>query len=87
MEYLGIWILFGCVAAVIANGKGRSGCGWFILGCLLGPISLIVAALPSTVTGIAPPTPETHVKCPDCREFVLRDAKVCKHCGCKLVPQ
>lgn len=33
------------------------------------------------------PTPETHVKCPDCRELVLREARVCKHCGCKLVPQ
>ena len=32
------------------------------------------------------PTPETHVKCPDCRELVLREARVCKHCGCKLVP-
>ena len=33
------------------------------------------------------PTPETHVMCPDCRELVLKDARVCKHCGCKLVPQ
>lgn len=33
------------------------------------------------------PTPETHVKCPDCRELVLRDARKCKHCGCGLVPQ
>lgn len=33
------------------------------------------------------PTPETHVKCPDCRELILKDAHVCKHCGCKLVPQ
>lgn len=33
------------------------------------------------------PTPETHVKCPDCAELVRREAKVCKHCGCKLIPQ
>lgn len=32
------------------------------------------------------PTPETHVKCPDCRELVLKDALKCKHCGCKLIP-
>lgn len=30
---------------------------------------------------------DTHVKCPDCRELVLKDARVCKHCGCKLIPQ
>ena len=33
------------------------------------------------------PTPATHVKCPDCRELVLKDASVCKHCGCTLAPQ
>lgn len=33
------------------------------------------------------PNPDTHVKCPDCRELVLKDARKCKHCGCSLVPQ
>ncbi len=33
------------------------------------------------------PDPRTHLKCPDCREFVLREASVCKHCGCELVPK
>lgn len=33
------------------------------------------------------PSPRTHVKCPDCAELILKDAKVCKHCGCKLLPQ
>ncbi len=31
--------------------------------------------------------PYTHVKCPDCRELVLHDARKCKHCGCGLIPQ
>lgn len=30
---------------------------------------------------------DTQVKCPDCRELVLKDARICKHCGCALVPQ
>ena len=33
------------------------------------------------------PTPDTHVKCPDCKELILKQAHVCKHCGCKLIPQ
>lgn len=33
------------------------------------------------------PTPATHVRCPDCRELVIKDASVCKHCGCTLAPQ
>lgn len=32
-------------------------------------------------------SPETHVRCPDCRELVRKDARVCKHCHVKLVPQ
>lgn len=32
------------------------------------------------------PSPKTHMKCPDCRELVLKGASVCKHCGCQLVP-
>ena len=33
------------------------------------------------------PTPETHVRCPDCRELVRREATACPNCGCKLLPQ
>ena len=33
------------------------------------------------------PSPSTHVKCPECRELVFKDAKICKHCGTKLIPQ
>jgi len=33
------------------------------------------------------PRPETHVRCPDCKELVLKEAVKCKHCGCKLIPQ
>ena len=40
-----------------------------------------------TASGPVMATPETHVRCPDCRELVLRDARKCKHCGSALVPQ
>jgi uncharacterized paraquat-inducible protein A len=49
------------------------------------PAHIIYAAIASRRP--AKPNPWTHVKCPDCRELVLKDANVCKHCGCKLVPQ
>ena len=26
----------------------------------------------------------THKRCPDCAEFVLIEARVCKHCGCRF---
>ena len=33
------------------------------------------------------PSPDTHIKCPDCKELVIKEANVCKHCGCRLIPQ
>lgn len=33
------------------------------------------------------PSPDTHVRCPDCAELVRREARKCKHCGSPLVPQ
>ena len=32
-------------------------------------------------------SPDTHVRCPDCKELVRKDARVCKHCRAVLVPQ
>lgn len=87
MEYVIIWLLFGMVAAVIANSKGRSGCIWFLLGVLLGPFSLVVLVLPSLKPGQEQPSAATHVQCPDCAELIRMEARVCKHCGCRLVPQ
>ena len=43
--FLVIWIAFGVIGAMIMSGKGRSGCGGFALGVVLGPIGLIMALL------------------------------------------
>jgi len=32
------------------------------------------------------PTPETHVRCPDCRGLIPKETRVCEFCGCKLIP-
>lgn len=46
-----------------------------------------VSALIIGQGGFTTATPNTHVKCPDCRELILKDARKCKHCGCTLMPQ
>ena len=33
------------------------------------------------------PSPKTHVRCPDCQKIIPKEACVCEHCGCKLIPQ
>ena len=90
MEIFIWWVLLSILAGWIAGSKGRNGFGTFLLSIFLSPlIGIIVALVLEREKEIDPnaPTAETHVKCPDCAELVKREAKVCKHCGCKLVPQ
>lgn len=93
MEIAVFWLICAACTAIVASSKGRSPFGWLILGALFGIFALIlVAALPrkgnpsDAITGTDIITPKTHVKCPDCAEFVKKEARVCKHCGCRLKP-
>jgi hypothetical protein len=82
-----IWIGCAVLCWVVANSKARLAGLWFLIGLLLGPFALIAVGFMPAVRRAEGPTPRTHVKCPDCREYVLKDASICKHCRCSLVPQ
>lgn len=88
----GFWFIGAIVVAIIAASRDRHAFGWFVLAVLISPLlaGILVLALGSpkraAAARAATPTPETHVKCPECREFVLRDARKCKHCGTALIP-
>lgn len=83
-----VWIGSAVVCWIVANNKARFAGGWFLLGLILGPLVVLAAiALPSLEKDVNAPTAKTHVKCPDCRELVIAEAKVCKHCHCLLVPR
>lgn len=87
MVVLLIWVTCAVFSAFVASSKGRSIVGWFVLGFLFGPLALIAVGLSGSIKeDPLAPTPETHVRCPECREFVFRDATKCKHCGTKLIP-
>lgn len=81
------WLACSVLCWVVANSKNRFAGIWFVIGLFLGPLALLAVGFMPTVERAQGPSPKTHVKCPDCRELVIIDAKVCKHCGCKLVPQ
>lgn len=91
MEIIFFWFACAVVCAIVASSKGRSGFVWFVLGAMFSIFALLlVIVLPSqkdTPRDPNAPSPYTHVKCPDCREFVFKDARKCKHCGIPLVPQ
>lgn len=84
-----IWVLFGVASAIVLNNKGRSGCGGFILGFLLGPFGLIIALVMSpdrdaqereAISGMK------GRKCPYCAEMIKAEAIKCRHCGSGVDP-
>lgn len=76
------------VVAYVANQKGRSGGAFFALSFLLSFVVgiLVVMALPALGSPADRASSSFRVACPHCREMILADALVCKHCGRDVPP-
>jgi hypothetical protein len=60
---------------------------FFLYGLLITiPLHLIYSVVGGKRSRSDEPRRDTHVRCPDCRELVLNEARKCKHCGAGLVP-
>jgi hypothetical protein len=85
-----LWIGFAIAVGVWASNRGRHGLGWFLIACAISPIlaGVFLAVTKNIATEAEKPTSieETHVRCEQCAEFVLPQAKICKHCGIALNP-
>ncbi|MYE82066.1 MAG: hypothetical protein F4X36_09550 [Gammaproteobacteria bacterium] len=40
------WFLCALFSGLVAESRGRSGPGWFVVGALCGPFGLLVGAMP-----------------------------------------
>lgn len=86
-----VWVVCGALSMAVASDKGRSGCGWGILGFLFGPLGLLAAAMMSPNAQAKQAQTErvglesgALVKCPMCAETIKREARKCRFCGTEI---
>jgi hypothetical protein len=87
--YLFSGTVCGFIASGIASMKYRSGCLFFVLGFVLGPLAILGAAMMSrdegAATGSALRRGALRV-CPACRQPVDPLASICPSCRSALIP-
>ncbi len=86
----GLYLVLCVLVAIWAANRGRSGLRWFLIGLVISPLlaGIFVWVLKNLDRSIMDGeiSDGTHVRCPECREFILKEAKKCKHCGSQVLP-
>jgi len=85
-----LWVGFAIAVGVWASNRGRNGFIWFLIACVISPLlaGVYLAVIKNKADNgeqIAE-IDDKQVRCDQCAEFVLPQAKICKHCGATLIP-
>jgi len=91
-DFLAIWLLLALPLSILVGFAGRRKGGSFlaafVVSLLLSPlIGALVVALHSPRTEVLEARAIKKGKarrCPECKELIQPDARICKHCGHKL---
>ena len=91
MEEVLIGLSCGIASAVMALYKGRSAGAWFLLGLLLGPLGLLVAALPTRKRRAHQEASRTsqcgnYRICLYCAQAIRTAAVKCRYCQSHVPP-
>ena len=78
-----LWIALAIVVGFMARKRGRNGIGWALLaGLISAPVAgIFLKRIPNRSPLASQPLLSAHIECLHCGERILREARVCRHCG------
>jgi hypothetical protein len=84
------WVGLACGVGAIAVQRGKDRGTWTMIALFISPLIAILFLMASPTSASGPttqPGESQRVKCSECAELILPEAKVCRFCGAKREPQ